>query len=204
MREAMYLISKRLIDLIAASILLTLTTPLLGLTCVLIYVFMGRPIIFKQVRPGLNCKNFTLYKFRTMNTKRDPDGNLLADTVRLTKLGQFIRSSSIDELVQLLNVIKGDMSLIGPRPLLVEYLAFYSPRQMKRHKVKPGISGWAQVNGRNDISWTQKFELDLWYVENRSLLLDLKIALITVYKIVRRSDINKTGMVTTEPFNGKN
>ena len=148
MREAMYLISKRLIDLIAASILLTMTAPLLGLTCVLIYLFMGRPIIFKQVRPGLNCKNFTLYKFRTMNTQRDPDGNLLADTVRLTKLGQFIRSSSIDELVQLLNVIKGDMSLIGPRPLLVEYLAFYSPRQMKHHKVKPGISGWAQVNGR--------------------------------------------------------
>lgn len=164
----------------------------------------GAGVFFLQPRPGRNGKIFKVIKFKTMTDEKDADGNLLPDEVRLTKVGRFVRSTSIDELPQLWNVIKGDMSLIGPRPLLVQYLPLYSPEQARRHEVRPGITGWAQVNGRNSISWKQKFEYDVWYVDHLSFALDLKIIFLTIKKVFVREGISHEGMATMEPFNGHN
>lgn len=164
----------------------------------------GAGVFFLQPRPGRNGKIFKVIKFKTMTDERDAQGNLLPDEVRLTKVGRFVRSTSIDELPQLWNVIKGDMSLIGPRPLLVQYLPLYSPEQARRHEVRPGITGWAQVNGRNSISWKQKFEYDVWYVDHLSFALDLKIIFLTIKKVFVREGISHEGMATMEPFNGHN
>lgn len=164
----------------------------------------GAGVFFLQPRPGRNGKIFKVIKFKTMTDERDAEGNLLPDEVRLTKVGRFVRSTSIDELPQLWNVIKGDMSLIGPRPLLVQYLPLYSPEQARRHEVRPGITGWAQVNGRNSISWKQKFEYDVWYVDHLSFALDLKIIFLTIKKVFVREGISHEGMATMEPFNGHN
>lgn len=164
----------------------------------------GAGVFFLQPRPGRNGKIFKVIKFKTMTDEKDAEGNLLPDEVRLTKVGRFVRSTSIDELPQLWNVIKGDMSLIGPRPLLVQYLPLYSPEQARRHEVRPGITGWAQVNGRNSISWKQKFEYDVWYVDHLSFALDLKIIFLTIKKVFVREGISHEGMATMEPFNGHN
>ena len=163
---------------------------------------MGKPILFRQKRPGLDEKIFGIYKFRTMTNDTDKDGNLLPDDQRLLGLGKTIRSLSLDELPQIFNVLKGDMSFVGPRPLLVQYLLLYNERQNKRHDVKPGITGWAQVNGRNAISWEQKFEYDVWYVENQSFWLDIKILWLTFLKVVKRSDISSDSSATMEVFKG--
>ena len=163
---------------------------------------LGRPVFFLQERPGLNGIPFLMIKFRTMSDARDTNGELLPDVDRLTSLGRFLRSTSLDELPELWNVLKGDMSLVGPRPLLVEYLPLYSERQSRRHDVRPGVTGWAQVNGRNALSWEEKFELDVWYVENHSLWLDIKILFLTVWKVVKRDDISKQGEATMTRFTG--
>lgn len=165
---------------------------------------MGSPVFFKQKRPGLNSEIFTIYKFKTMTEKRDEMGVLLPDEKRLTKLGRVLRKLSVDELPQLINVIRGDLSLVGPRPLLVEYLELYSPKQARRHNVKPGITGWAQVNGRNGISWEEKLDLDVWYVDNQSLWLDFKILALTIIKIFKTEDVNAKGHATTKKFEGSN
>ena len=162
------------------------------------------PVIFTQDRPGKDGKIFKVIKFKTMTDERDDEGNLLPDEQRLTKVGKFVRSTSIDELPQLINVLKGDMALIGPRPLLVQYLPLYSPEQARRHEVRPGISGWAQCHGRNAISWTEKFKLDVWYVDHVSLMTDLKVIWITIMKVLKRADINEAGQATMEAFNGSN
>jgi len=191
---------KNIFDFLVSAILLLLLSPLLLITIFLVKIFLGSPVFFKQPRPGLNEKKFMLYKFRTMKDSRDENGNLLSDEKRLTKFGKLLRSLSIDELPALINVIKGDMSLIGPRPLLIEYLPFYSTEQKKRHSIKPGITGWAQVNGRNKLSWEKKFELDVWYVKNCSFLLDCKIILLTVLKIIKRDGISADGEATMTRF----
>lgn len=163
-----------------------------------------QPVIFTQERPGKDAKIFKVIKFKTMTDERDTEGNLLPDEQRLTKVGKFVRSTSVDELPQLINVLKGDMALIGPRPLLVQYLPLYSPEQARRHEVRPGISGWAQCHGRNAISWTEKFKLDVWYVDHVSLATDLKVIWITIMKVLKRADINEAGQATMEAFNGSN
>ncbi len=196
--------TKRAFDFVTALFLVFLFSPVLIVVSLLVYFKMGRPILFCQSRPGLNEKIFTIYKFRTMNDEKDKNGNLLSDDVRLGKLGKFIRSTSLDELPQLFNIVKGDMSFVGPRPLLVEYLPLYNDRQRKRHDVVPGITGWAQVNGRNAISWEQKFELDVWYVENRTFKLDMKILWLTFLKVLKRSDINSSNNITMEKFGETN
>ena len=194
--------TKRLFDIILSLLLLILFLPLFFFISVFIYLTMGKPIFFKQNRPGLNKKAFTIYKFRTMTNKKDSQGNLLPDEERLYGVGKFIRSASLDEIPQLFNVLNGNMSFVGPRPLLLEYLPLYTQEQNKRHNVRPGITGWAQVNGRNTISWEEKFELDVWYVENQSLLLDLKILFMTFMKVINRSDISSSSSVTMEKFKG--
>lgn len=191
---------KNLIDRCTALLLLLLLWPILLFFSVLILLFDGRPILFVQRRPGLNEKIFTLFKFRTM--RLEPVEKNENDKQRLTRLGSFLRKYSIDELPQLLNVLKGDLSLVGPRPLLVEYIQLYSRHQRKRHLVKPGITGWAQVNGRNAISWEKKFEYDLWYVENWSLWLDIKILWMTFFKIFNTSEVNSSSEITMEKFKG--
>ncbi|WP_416042866.1 sugar transferase [Bacillus halotolerans] len=196
------MILKRLFDLTAAIFLLCCTGVIILFTIAVVRLKIGSPVFFKQVRPGLHGKPFTLYKFRTMTYERDSEGNLLPDAVRLTKTGRLIRKLSIDELPQLLNVLKGDLSLVGPRPLLMDYLPLYTKQQARRHEVKPGITGWAQVNGRNAISWEKKFELDVWYVDNRSFLLDLKILCLTVRKVLVSEGIQQTNHVTAERFTG--
>ncbi|MBL4966515.1 sugar transferase [Bacillus halotolerans] len=196
------MILKRLFDLTAAIVLLCCTGVIILFTIAVVRLKIGSPVFFKQVRPGLHGKPFTLYKFRTMTDERDSEGNLLPDAVRLTKTGRLIRKLSIDELPQLLNVLKGDLSLVGPRPLLMDYLPLYTKQQARRHEVKPGITGWAQVNGRNAISWEKKFELDVWYVDNRSFLLDLKILCLTVRKVLVSEGIQQTNHVTAERFTG--
>ncbi|WP_024122926.1 sugar transferase [Bacillus halotolerans] len=196
------MILKRLFDLTAAIVLLCCTGVIILFTIAVVRLKIGSPVFFKQVRPGLHGKPFTLYKFRTMTDERDSEGNLLPDAVRLTKTGRLIRKLSIDELPQLLNVVKGDLSLVGPRPLLMDYLPLYTKQQARRHEVKPGITGWAQVNGRNAISWEKKFELDVWYVDNRSFLLDLKILCLTVRKVLVSEGIQQTNHVTAERFTG--
>ena len=195
---------KRLFDIVLSLILIVLFFPLLIVTSLMILVKIGKPIVFKQVRPGLNEKLFTIYKFRTMSNEKDKNGELLSDEERLKETGRFIRKASLDELPQLFNILKGEMSFIGPRPLLVEYLKFYDKTQKRRHSVKPGISGWAQVNGRNAISWEQKFEYDVWYVDNQSLLLDMKILWMTFLKVAKRSDISSSSSVSMEKFKGSN
>ncbi len=193
---------KRIIDCLAAIFGLLILSPIFVIVSIgLCFVNQGKPFFF-QLRPGLNARIFKIVKFKTMNDKKDAQGNFLSDGERLTKIGNLVRKTSLDELPQLLNVIKGDMSLIGPRPLLPEYLPLYSQIQSSRHKVKPGITGWAQVNGRNAISWQQKFEYDVWYVNNISFLLDLKILFLTVKKVLRREGINSQGQFTTEAFRG--
>ena len=194
--------AKRLFDLVFSLSLVVLLLPLLALLAVLVYTNLGSPALFRQQRPGLLGKPFTFYKFRTMNNGTDENGRLLSDEDRLTGFGSFLRRTSLDELPQLFNVIRGDMSLIGPRPLLMEYLDLYTDEQMRRHEVRPGITGWAQVNGRNAITWEEKFRLDLWYVDNRSLFLDLRIILMTVARIVSKEGISQAGMATAEKFRG--
>lgn len=196
---------KRLIDIVVSVSMLLLLSPLLiVVTLWLTFANKGAGAIFWQERPGKDAKVFRLIKFKSMTDERDADGNLLPDAQRLTKAGRFVRSRSIDELPQLLNVLKGDMSLIGPRPLLVRYLPLYSEEQAHRHDIRPGITGWAQVNGRNAISWGKKFELDVWYVRNVSFVVDCKIVWLTLKKVLRRSDITSTTSVTTEAFDGNN
>ncbi len=193
---------KRILDLIGSFMLLLVLSPLIFFTAVVVKIKLGAPVIFKQLRPGLNGKPFYLYKFRTMTDVRDRNGNLLPDEMRLTPVGQFLRKYSLDELPQLINVLKGELSLIGPRPLLMEYLPLYTEEQAKRHLVKPGITGWAQVNGRNSISWEEKFELDVWYVENHNLLLDLKIIFLTLVKVIRKEGIQNGEHATMPLFEG--
>lgn len=195
---------KRILDFIAALLLLILFSPIMLWAAWRIRRELGSPVLFTQARPGLNAKIFKIYKFRTMSDERDKNGNLLPDELRLKGFGTKLRASSIDELPQLFNVLKGDMSFIGPRPLLVEYLPLYSPRQASRHSVRPGITGLAQVNGRNDISWAAKLEYDALYAEKLSFLLDIKIALLSIKKVLKKEGVSKAGMATTEKFNGRN
>lgn len=195
-------VGKRLLDLAIAVPALILVSPLYVLVLVLVRIKLGSPVLFCQKRPGLKGRPFTLIKFRTMLDAHDASGNVLPDEQRLTSFGRFLRSTSLDELPELINVIGGEMSVVGPRPLLMEYLSRYSPTQARRHDVKPGITGWAQVNGRNSITWKQKFEHDVWYVENQSFGVDLKIIARTLYKVLKRDDINQDGQATVEYFQG--
>lgn len=193
---------KRIIDFVAALVGLILATPILIVATILLFIANnGKPFFF-QLRPGLNGKIFKIVKFKTMNDKKDSQGKLLSDAERLTTIGNFVRKTSLDEIPQLINVLKGDMSLIGPRPLLTHYLHLYNDFQNRRHEVKPGITGWAQVNGRNAISWDKKFELDVWYVDNISFILDCKIILKTILKVVKSDGINAADAATIEPFDG--
>lgn len=195
-------ISKRLFDFLLSLFGLLILSPIILLFTILLYFAnKGKPFFF-QLRPGKNEKIFKIIKFKTMNDKKDNFGNLLPDAERMTKIGNFVRKLSIDELPQLINVLKGDMSLIGPRPLLVDYLALYNAEQKKRHNVKPGITGWAQVNGRNAISWEEKFKLDVWYVNNISLSLDIKIIFLTIKNIIKRQGISQEGQATMSKFGG--
>lgn len=196
---------KRVLDFVIALCAFTVSLIILiPVSIILYFANKGAGVFFLQPRPGKNGKIFKVIKFKTMTDEKDAEGNLLPDEVRLTPMGKFVRSTSIDELPQLINVIKGDMALIGPRPLLVQYLPLYSPQQARRHEVRPGITGWAQVNGRNSISWRQKFEYDVWYVDHLSFLLDLKIIFLTIKKVFVREGISHEGMATMEPFNGHN
>ncbi len=196
---------KRVLDFCISLVALVCLSPvLLIVTIWLHFANKGAGAFFFQERPGLHGKIFKVIKFKTMTDERDAEGNLLPDADRLTKVGRFVRSTSIDELPQLVNVLKGDMALIGPRPLLVQYLPLYSKEQARRHDVRPGISGWAQCHGRNAISWAEKFKLDVWYVDHVSLLTDLKVIGITIMKVLQRADINEAGQATIEPFNGHN
>ncbi|EEK77898.1 sugar transferase [Bacillus cereus] len=193
---------KRTFDLcISLFLLFVCFLPILAVA-ILVRLKLGSPVLFKQQRPGLHGKPFNLYKFRTMLDEKDSNGELLPDQSRLTTFGIILRKYSLDELPQLINVVRGDLSLVGPRPLLMEYLPLYSSKQAKRHNVKPGITGWAQINGRNLITWEEKFELDVWYVENRSFLLDLKIIVLTILKVFKTEGINHVGHVTMERFTG--
>ena len=193
---------KRLFDLlIACTALVLLAIPMVCLYA-LIYIKLGHPVFFSQVRPGLRGQAFKMVKFRTMTDARGADGLLLPDAERLTPFGRFLRASSLDELPELWNVVRGEMSLVGPRPLLMEYLPLYSTEQARRHHVRPGITGWAQVNGRNALTWEEKFKLDVWYVDNRSLWMDIKILSMTVTKVFKREGINQPGKATTEYFKG--
>jgi len=193
---------KRLLDIIGSAAGIILLSPLLVLIYGTVRLRLGSYALFTQQRPGRNGKVFTFYKYRTMTDKRDSNGELLPDKDRITPLGNFLRKTSLDELPSLFNVLKGDMSLVGPRPLLMEYLDRYSTEQARRHDVKPGITGWAQINGRNAISWGEKFKLDVWYVENQSFWLDIKILFMTVVKVVKRSDVNSSNSATMEKFKG--
>ena len=195
---------KPLCDKVLALVLLVVLSPVILGAMMLLAIANRGKVFFTQERPGKNEKIFKVIKFKTMNDRKDAEGNLLPDADRLTAVGKFVRSTSIDELPQIFNVLKGDMSFIGPRPLLVQYLPLYSAEQRRRHEVTPGISGWAQVNGRNAISWCKKFELDVWYVDHISLATDLKVFWLTIYNILRRKDINQEGQATMEVFNGNN
>lgn len=193
---------KRLFDLILAGFAGVVFAPFILILAILIRYFMGSPIVFKQQRPGLNAQPFYIYKFRTMHSKKDKYGELLPDAQRLTRFGRLLRLTSLDELPSLWNVLKGDMSLVGPRPLLMEYVPLYSIEQARRHEVKPGVTGWAQVNGRNAISWEEKFKLDVWYVDHQSLGLDIQIIFLTVKKVFFREGINANGEATMPKFTG--
>ncbi|HIY33922.1 MAG TPA: sugar transferase [Candidatus Eubacterium faecigallinarum] len=198
----MYKYIKRFFDFVSALLALIVFSLLLAVVAVLVKIKLGSPVIFKQERPGLNNKVFTLYKFRTMTGERDKNGELLPDEVRLTKFGQFLRNTSIDELPELINILKGDMSVIGPRPLLVQYIPLYNKHQARRAEVKPGLSGWAQVNGRNSVTWEDKFDMDVYYADNYSLALDLKILFMTVKNVIKREGISSDTSATMEPFTG--
>jgi lipopolysaccharide/colanic/teichoic acid biosynthesis glycosyltransferase len=193
---------KRTTDTVFSFFALILLCPLLLLLATLVLIKLGSPVFFRQQRPGLHGKPFHLIKFRTMADIRDPAGELCPDSLRLPPFGRFLRSTSLDELPELWNVLKGEMSLVGPRPLLMEYLPLYSPEQARRHEVRPGVTGWAQVNGRNAISWESKFKLDVWYVDNRSLWLDVKILWLTLRKVLARDGISAEGSVTMQKFTG--
>lgn len=193
---------KRAFDFVVALVLLVMLAPLILATAILIAWRMGFPVVFRQQRPGLDGRPFEVLKFRTMSDKIGPDGQLLADEARLTALGAILRRFSLDELPQLFNVLKGEMSLVGPRPLLMEYLPLYTREQMRRHEVRPGVTGWTQVNGRNALSWEDKFVLDVWYVDNRSFWLDLKILAMTAGSVFSGSGVSKEGFATTEKFRG--
>ncbi len=202
MTPKMTKIIKLIADEIIATIALIMLLPLLLIIALIIYFTMGKPILFCQQRPGKNSQIFTFYKFRTMTNHQDSEGNLLPDSQRITSIGNFLRKTSLDELPQLWNVVKGDMSIIGPRPLLVKYLDCYTPQQARRHEVKPGITGWAQINGRNTLNWEEKFQFDVWYVDNWSLWLDLKILFLTVIKVLKREGISSQNSATMEEFKG--
>lgn len=193
---------KRFLDILISLAALLVLAPIVLMLACMINRKMGSPVLFRQIRPGLNGKPFEMIKFRTMKDAVDAQGNPLPDSERLTPFGQFLRSSSLDELPELWNVLKGDMSLVGPRPLLMEYLPLYTPEQYRRHEVRPGVTGWAQINGRNALSWEEKFQLDVWYVDNRSLWLDIKILFLTVKKVVVRDGISADGEATMPKFTG--
>ncbi len=193
---------KRCLDIFISGLALLFLFPILIPTMFLSWFFLGRPIFFAQKRPGINSIPFSMYKFRTMTEARNKQGSLLPDNRRLTPYGQFLRSTSIDELPELWNVLIGEMSIVGPRPLLMEYVPLYNKEQMRRHEVRPGITGWAQINGRNSLSWEDKFALDVWYVDNHSIWLDLKIIFLTLKKVVLRSDISADGEATMQRFKG--
>lgn len=193
---------KRILDIYLGSLALVILSPIIIVTAILVALTMGTPVIFKQVRPGYKGKPFTIYKFRTMKDAYDATGKALPDDQRLTAFGRFMRGSSLDELPELLNVLKGEMSLVGPRPLRMDYLARYNTEQARRHDVLPGVTGWAQINGRNSISWEEKFKLDVWYVQNQSLWLDIKILALTLLKVFKRSDISAEGHATMPDFMG--
>ena len=193
---------KRLLDLVFSLILLLLLSPVILGVSACILIVMGRPVFFRQERPGRDGKLFAMLKFRTMSDRRDSSGDLLPDAERLGRLGRFLRSSSLDELPELINVIRGDMSLVGPRPLLTEYLPLYDQKQARRHEIRPGITGWAQVKGRNALGWPEKFELDVWYVDHQSMLLDLRILLMTIGQVLKTSDVNQEGHATMSRFTG--
>ena len=192
--------SKRVFDIVISATVVVVLSPLLTLIALVVRIFLGSPMLFRQVRPGYKARPFTCLKFRTMTDKRNAQGELLPDAERLTSLGRFLRSTSLDELPELINVIRGEMSLVGPRPLLMQYLDRYTPEQKRRHDVRPGITGWAQVNGRNAASWENKFAYDVWYVENRTLWLDLRILAVTPWKIVKREGISQPGHATMQEF----
>jgi lipopolysaccharide/colanic/teichoic acid biosynthesis glycosyltransferase len=194
--------SKRIFDLVLTIPGLLIISPLLLIIAILVRLNFGSPVLFRQKRPGLLGKPFWIYKFRSMTNEVDEENNLLPDDQRLTRLGRFLRSYSIDELPELLNILRGEMSLVGPRPLLMQYLDRYTPEQARRHEVLPGITGWAQVNGRNALNWEEKFKLDVWYVDHWSIILDIKIILITIGKVIRREGINQPGQATAEEFMG--
>lgn len=193
---------KRTFDIVTSFCLLLFLSPIIFFTGLLVIINLGRPIFFKQKRPGLKGMPFYVYKFRSMSNERDPNSELYLDEKRLNPFGKALRKMSLDELPQLWNVLKGDMSFVGPRPLLLEYMNLYNERQLKRHEVRPGITGWAQVNGRNAISWEQKFEYDVWYVENRSFFLDIKILFMTVLKVFKSEGISQDGQATMTKFKG--
>ena len=194
--------SKRLFDIIAALIGLGILSPFILLTAILVCIFLGTPILFSQQRPGYKGRPFFIYKFRTMTDRLGADGNLLPDSERLTPFGRFLRSLSLDELPELFNILRGEMSFVGPRPLLIQYLPLYSPEQARRHDVVPGLTGWAQVNGRNAIDWPTRFKLDVWYVDHWSFWLDIQIILMTVRKVFKPTDVNQEGQATVEYFTG--
>ena len=195
--------SKRLFDLTFALIALVILSPIILVIAILVRIFIGTPILFKQQRPGYKSHPFFIYKFRSMTNRFAPNGSLLPDAERLTRFGRLLRSLSLDELPELLNIIRGEMSFVGPRPLLMEYLPLYSPEQARRHDVVPGLTGWAQVNGRNAINWPTRFKLDVWYVDNWSFWLDIKIILMTVWKAISREGVNQEGQATVEYFKGE-
>ena len=195
---------KSIADRLASLLALLLLSPLLAVVALLVRLCLGSPVLFRQQRPGYGGRPFDLLKFRTMTNQRDANGELLPDAQRLTPFGRWLRSSSIDELPGLLNILRGEMSFIGPRPLLMQYLPLYSPEQVRRHDVKPGFSGWAQINGRNAITWEEKFRLDVWYVDNQSFWLDLRIFVITIWKVVRREGISPKEMLIMPNFQGSN
>jgi sugar transferase EpsL len=194
---------KRILDVVVSLVALVLLCPLLLIVTILVRIKLGSPVLFRQERPGLNCELFTMYKFRTMISKtHDEQGNQLPDDKRLTRFGLWLRATSLDELPELLNVLKGELSLVGPRPLMVKYLDRYTPEQNRRQEAKPGITGWAQVNGRNNMTWEQKFEYDVWYVDHQSFWLDLKILALTAWHVIARKDIAKDGHATVDEFFG--
>lgn len=193
---------KRIMDITGSLLAIIILSPIMGLVAVAIRIISGSPVIFRQMRPGLRGEPFMLYKFRTMSNEKGDDYDFLPDERRITPLGILLRNTSLDELPELINVLKGDMSMVGPRPLLMEYLPLYSAEQYRRHNVKPGITGWAQVNGRNALDWEERFRLDLWYVDHQSHLLDLKILMMTVVKVIRRDNISQNGEATMARYEG--
>ena len=195
-------LSKRIFDLLVTTFSFVVALPILLVISLLVWIFLGTPVLFLQQRPGFKGRPFNTYKFRTMTNRRGPDGNLLPDAERITPFGRFLRSTSLDDLPQLWNVLRGEMSLVGPRPLLMRYLERYTPEQMRRHDVLPGITGWAQIHGRNALDWEEKFRLDLWYVDHQSFWLDIKILFLTPWKVFKREGINQPGQATAEEFKG--